>query len=292
MSSPKGLAYEVFDVFAESAYAGNPLAVVHGAGQLDAGTMQRIAREMNLSETTFVLHASARDGAFDVRVFTPAHEMPYAGHPTLGTAFAIRARGLAGDGSALALRLGIGVVPVRFDAEGLAWLTAPRADLVAGPEAASVAAALGLPVAALDPRLPLEVATTGEPQLLVPLREAAALSAIALSLPAYRRLRESGAPGSLYAFTSTAPGVLAARMFAPDLGVPEDPATGSAAGWLGAYLARHRVLGSGDFDARIEQGREMGRPSLLHVRARRGASAAPEISVGGRVIPVARGELL
>jgi trans-2,3-dihydro-3-hydroxyanthranilate isomerase len=290
MSSAKGLAYELFDVFAESVYAGNALAVVHGGADLDTGTLQKIAREMNLSETTFVLRASARNGAFDVRIFTPGRELAYAGHPTLGTAFAIRARGRT-DGTSLALRLGIGVVPVRFDAAGLAWLTAPPAGFAPGPAPALVAAALGLPADALDPRLPLETATTGEPQLIVPLRDEAALRAIVLSQLGYRRLRDTGGPACLYAFVRSGPGALAARMFAPDAGVPEDPATGSAAGWLAAYLARHRVLGAGDFEARVEQGREMGRPSLLHLRAR-GSGAALEISVGGRVIPVARGELL
>jgi trans-2,3-dihydro-3-hydroxyanthranilate isomerase len=287
MSSAKGLGYDLLDVFSESPYAGNALAVVHGAAGLDGATMQSIAREMNLSETTFVLREHARDGAFDVRIFTPNRELPYAGHPTLGTAFAIRARGLAGDAPVLALRLGIGVVPVRFDAAGLVWLDAPRATFAAGPERALAAAALGLDPDALDPRLPLEVATTGEPQLLVPLRDPEALRAIALSQLGYRALRTAGAPASLYAFTRTGPDGFTARMFAPDLGVIEDPATGSAAGWLAAYLARHGVLGGGDLDARIEQGGEMGRPSVLWIRAR-----GSEISVGGRVIPVARGELL
>ena len=294
MPDAKGLRYEIVDVFAETPYAGNPLAVVRGGAQLDTPTLQAIAREMNLSETSFVVHDAAREGAFDVRIFTPAKELPYAGHPTLGTAFAIRAALLDDGVDELVLRLGIGPVRVRFAPDGLVWLTAPRASFGPAPDTHAVAAALGLSADALDPRLPLEVATTGEHQLLVPIRDLAALRACRVDGAAYRRLRETGAPASLYAFTRQARDPrnhFSVRLFAPDAGVPEDPATGSAAGWLGAYLSRHRVLGAGDFDARIEQGHEIARPSLLHVRAR-GAGDALEVSVGGRVIPVARGELL
>jgi trans-2,3-dihydro-3-hydroxyanthranilate isomerase len=256
--------------------------------------MQAIARELNLSETAFVLHDTARDGAHDVRIFTPAKELPYAGHPTLGTAFVIRAALLDDSVAQLVLRLGIGLVQVRFAADGLVWLTTPRATFGVAPDPSAVAAALGLPVEALDSRLPLEVATTGEHQLLVPVRDLAALRACRVDSRAYQRLREAGAPASLYVFTRETRDPrshFSVRLFAPDAGVPEDPATGSAAGWLGAYLARHGVLGTGDFDARVEQGHEIGRPSLLHVRAR-GAGDSLEISVGGRVIQIARGELL
>jgi len=294
MSDGKSLRYEVVDVFAEAPYAGNPLAVVRGGAELETATLQAIAREMNLSETTFVLRDAARDGAFDVRIFTPGKELPYAGHPTLGTAFVIRAA-LLGDGvSELALRLGIGPVRVRFASDGLVWLTAPHASFGPAPDASAVAAALGLQADALDPRLPIEIATTGEHQLLVPVRDLTALRRCRVDSGAYQRLRGAGAPASLYAFTREARDPrnhFSVRLFAPDAGVPEDPATGSAAGWLGAYLARHRVLGSGDFDVRVEQGHEILRPSLLHVRAR-GSGDASEISVGGRVIRVARGELV
>jgi trans-2,3-dihydro-3-hydroxyanthranilate isomerase len=294
MSSSKGLRYEIFDVFAESPYSGNPLAVVHGAAALDTTTMQAIAREMNLSETAFVLHDAARDGAHDVRIFTPSHELPYAGHPTLGSAFAIREAWLGGEAEALLLRLGIGPVRVQFAKDGLVWLSAPRATFAPGPDPSLVAAALGLPADALDARLPLEIATTGWHQLLVPLRDLEALRSCRIDAAAHQRLVRAAGPGSLYVFAREARdprNQLSARSFAPDAGVAEDPATGSAAGWLGAYLARHAVLGTGDVEARIEQGHEIGRPSLLHVRAR-GAGEALDVSVGGRVIRIARGELI
>ena len=266
----------------------------HGAAALDTAAMQAIAREMNLSETAFVLHDAARDGAHDVRIFTPSHELPYAGHPTLGTAFAIREACLGDEADALVLRLGIGPVRVTFARDGLVWLDAPRAQFEPAPEPAAVAGALGIALADLDPRLPIELMTTGFAQLFVPIRDLDALRACRIDPAAYRRLRDIGAPASLYAFTRGARNprnTLSARLFAPDMGVPEDPATGSAAGWLGAYLARHAVLGTGDVEARIEQGHEIGRPSLLHVRARR-AGEALDVSVGGRVIRIARGELI
>jgi trans-2,3-dihydro-3-hydroxyanthranilate isomerase len=252
--------------------------------------MQAIARETNLSETTFVLGDAARDGAFDVRIFTPAGELPYAGHPTLGTAFAIRQRLLGGDAKELVLRLGVGPVPVRFEADGVVWLTAPAArfERLDAPERA--ARALGLPPGSLHRALPVETQVAGVRQLFVPLADLHALSHCRVDATAYDELIASGAPESLYAFARGARAAgndFTVRLFAPAKGVPEDPATGSAAGWLGTYLVRHRVLGDGPIDVRLEQGHAISRPSLLRVRA---SSTSSE--VGGRVIPVARGEFL
>jgi len=198
MSRAKGLHYEVLDVFAEAPLEGNPLAVVFGAGALDGATMQAIARETNLSETTFVLGDAARDGAFDVRIFTPASELPYAGHPTLGTAFAIRQRLLGGDAKELVLRLGVGPVPVRFEADGVVWLTAPAArfERLDAPEQA--ARALGLPPGSLHRALPVEIQVAGVRQLFVPLADLHALSHCRVDAAAYHELIASGAPESVY----------------------------------------------------------------------------------------------
>lgn len=290
MSSVKGLAYEVLDVFAEAPLAGNPVAVIFGAARLDTATMQAIARETNLSETTFVLGDAARDDAFDVRIFTPASELPYAGHPTLGTAFAIRARLPGGSASEVVLRLGVGPVAVRFASDGVAWLTAPAARFEKQEPRDGIARTLGLEADALHPALPIESQVAGVRQLFVPLRDLDALARCRVDAAAYDRLVAGGAPDSLYAFARGArdpANHFSVRLFAPAKGVPEDPATGSAAGWLGAYLVRHRVLGDGPIDVRLEQGHALSRPSLLRVRA--GVSGS---EVGGRVIPVARGEWL
>jgi len=290
MSSAKGLGYSVLDVFAEAPLQGNPVAVVFGAGRLSSAEMQAIARETNLSETTFILHDRAREGAFDVRIFTPGSELPYAGHPTLGTAAAIRDALLAGDADEVVLRLGVGPVRVRFADDGLAWLESPVARFEPFAARESVAAALGLQPAALDPALPIEVQVTGTRQLLAPLRDRAALESARVDPAAYERLVAAGGPHSLYVFARGArdpSNHFSVRLFAPGVGVPEDPATGSAAGFLGAYLVRHRAHGDGALDVRLEQGHQIGRPSLLRVRSNGGA-----IEVGGRVIPVARGEWL
>ncbi|MFI5315253.1 MAG: PhzF family phenazine biosynthesis protein [Myxococcota bacterium] len=290
MSSAKGLRYSVLDVFAEAPLQGNPVAVVFGAARLSAGEMQAIARETNLSETTFVLHESARDGAFDVRIFTPANELPYAGHPTLGTAAAIRAELLSEPTDSLVLRLGVGPVRVRFAGDGVVWLESPHARFESFADRELAAAALGLPVASLDPILPIEAQRTGASQLFVPLRDLAALRAARIEAGPYERLIASGERGALYLFARGARDPrnhFSVRLFAPALGVPEDPATGSAAGFFGAYLVRHRAHGDGALDVHLEQGHQIARPSLLHVRA-----SGSAIEVGGRVIPAARGEWL
>jgi trans-2,3-dihydro-3-hydroxyanthranilate isomerase len=290
MSEAQGLSYAVLDVFAEAPLQGNPVAVVFGAARLDGSDMQAIARETNLSETTFVLHDAARDGAWDVRIFTPGAELPYAGHPTLGTATAIRARFLGNASDSLVLRLGVGPVRVRFAADGIPWLESPIARFEEVPDRALAAAAIGLTESALDPRLPVEVQRTGANQLFIPLRDRSLLESARVDPTHYEKLRANGGPGSLYAF---APGAREAgnhwsvRLFAPALGVPEDPATGSAAGFFGAYLVRHRAHAGGALDVRLEQGHQIARPSLLRVR-----QGANGIEVGGRVIPVARGEWL
>jgi len=290
MSSAKGVEYVVLDVFAEAPLQGNPVAVLFGAERLATADMQAIARETNLSETTFVLGDRARDGAFDVRIFTPGSELPYAGHPTLGTATAIRSHLLGGAGDSLVLRLGVGPVPVRFGADGVAWLESPPARFTGFPNRALAAAALGLIEGDLDPVLPVEVQNTGAKQLFVPLRDRAAVERARVDTGHYEKLAAEGAPSSLYVFARGArdPGNhFTVRLFAPKYGIPEDPATGSAAGFLGGYLVRHRAHGDAPLDVRLEQGHAISRPSLLRVRA--GANA---IEVGGRVIPVARGTWL
>src|SRR5262249_36445865 len=140
------------------------------------------------------------DGAFDVRIFTPGAELPYAGHPTLGTATAIRERLLGGGAESVVLRLGVGPVPVRFAADGVAWLESPPARFEPLPEPERAAAALGPPSSALDPALPVEVQRTGSNQLFVPLRDVASVERARVEATHYENLRASGAPGSLYVF--------------------------------------------------------------------------------------------
>jgi trans-2,3-dihydro-3-hydroxyanthranilate isomerase len=289
--------FHIVDVFAEERYAGNPLAVVRDAADLDTATMQRIAHEFGFSETTFVVSdPQASEPGVRVRIFTPAEEMPFAGHPTLGTAWVIREHLARGRPAALPLALGVGRVPVAFEAaeEGeLAWLEAPPIRLGATLEPAQIAPALGLAATDLAADLPAQHVLAGIQFVHVPLASVAAVSRARLDPEACLPLAAAGFPTALYWFAREAEGALRARMqwFARDdaaRSVREDPATGSAAACLGAYLLAH---GGQDVALRIAQGVELGRPSLLRLEAR-GGTAGPRIRVGGRVVEVARGELL
>jgi trans-2,3-dihydro-3-hydroxyanthranilate isomerase len=281
------------DVFAERRYAGNQLAVVLRAADLDAKTMQAIARETNFSETTFVLEEDARDGMFDVRIFTPREEVPFAGHPTLGTAWVIRNELLGGAAPSLTLRLGVGPIPVTFEGD-LVWLE-PRQPTF-GPQAdrETLASVLGLSVSDVAAAHPIETVSMGLPFWIVPLASLDAARRCRLDREAYRAFVEEAEAKGILVFareTEDQANAIHARVFVEWYGVPEDPATGSANACLAAYLAEHRVLGAGEITPRVEQGIEMGRPSILSLRAKKDGGRF-EVRVGGRVIPVARGELL
>ncbi len=285
----------IVDVFAEEKWAGNQLAVVLDAGGLDDRSMQRIARETNFSETTFVV--GERAGGFEVRIFTPAAEIPFAGHPTLGTAWVLRHERLAEPAERVALQLGIGEVPVRFEQQGdveLGWLDPGAPELGGELDAAPLAEVLGLDAADLHPELPAREVRIGIPFTFVPLRGLDAVRRARFSLERYEASTAAAAPPMFFVFsteTDDPDNQVHARMFAPGAGVPEDPATGSANACLAAYLLEHRVLGEGAVRARVEQGVEMGRPSLLRLRAEQGPSGI-RVEVGGRVFLSARGELL
>lgn len=288
--------FHIVDVFAEQLHAGNTLAVVRDAGDLDTGAMQRIAREFGFSETTFVTSLGAGAKA-SVRIFTPAEELPFAGHPTLGTAWVIREHLLRERPAALSLALGVGEVPVAFEPEPnggeLAWLTAPPVQLARRLEPARIAPALGLAASDIAADLPVQEVRAGVHQLLVPLASLAAARRARLDPAAFAPLRELGFPDHVYLFareTEAPENQLHSRMFFSAGGVREDPATGSATACLGAYLLAHGRQGD-RFALRIEQGVEMGRPSLLRLEVTREATAA-KIRVGGRVLESARGELL
>jgi trans-2,3-dihydro-3-hydroxyanthranilate isomerase len=287
--------FHVVDVFAEERYAGNPLAVVRDAADLDSARMQRIALEFGFSETSFVVSdPRASEPGVHVRIFTPAEELPFAGHPTLGTAWVVREHLAAGRAAAVPLVLGVGRVAVAFEAASgaeVAWLEAPAVTLARRVAPGEIAPALGLRKVDLAPDLPPQEVRAGVHQLIVPLASRAALGRARLDEAAFAPLAAQGLPSHVYLFTREAasPDVqLHARMFFTAGGVREDPATGSATACLGAYLLEHTRR---DVALRIAQGVEMGRPSLLRLEARRTADG-PQVRVGGRVIEVARGELL
>ena len=273
--------YRIVNVFTRGtdAFSGNPLCVLERAQGLDAAQMQSIARQFNLSETTFILpseRASAR-----VRIFTPSYEMPFAGHPTLGTAHVCRALGLAGD--ALTLEMQAGIIPVR--AQGRAWTlqaNAPRWREV-GESRETLAAMLGLAAADVADR-PLWV-STGREQLIVPLTTAAAVRRAQPRAEALARFVSEDGASMAYVFAPDGSALLARFFFPQGPAVLEDPATGSATANLGGWcIAVGRVL---PFRLDIAQGEQTGRPSALLLEVDR----ERRIFVSGEVIELARGTL-
>jgi trans-2,3-dihydro-3-hydroxyanthranilate isomerase len=274
------------DVFAEQRLAGNQLAVVL-SDRLPDALMQALALEMGFSETTFV-GARADDGAWPVRIFTPRTELPFAGHPTLGSAAVIRAQRDPGA-EKLVLRLGAGDVPVAFDADGVAWMEPPAPRLGAQHAREPVARLLSLDPAELDPAFPVQQVTAGIAFTLVPLRSLEAARRVRYRLDLADELAAHGIVSDVFLFTRETEDPAChvhARMLAPAHGVPEDPATGSANTCFAGYVVAHRYLPAEIDEIRVEQGLEIGRPSLLRLRPR------PTLRVGGRVLAVARGELL
>ena len=276
MSNSRSYPIHMVDVFAEARLAGNQLAVVEDAATLTDAEMQAIARETNFSETTFVL-AHEGDRA-TVRIFTPGFELPFAGHPTLGTAWA-----LTEGQRPITLELPVGPVEVVFEA-GIAWMTPPAVSFLEPMAAEDAAALLGLESTRLSARWPIECATVGPTFLLVPLADLDALRSIRLNNALFARHQDTAA-FSVFAFTDEAYGPdadFAARMFFDAGGVREDPATGSANTAFAAYLEKHRgALGR----VVVDQGVEMLRPSRLYL------DVGDPLRVGGRVVPVIRGEL-
>lgn len=288
----------IVDVFAERPYTGNQLAVVLGAEDLSDATMQQIAAETNYSETTFVASAPEADGGYRVRIFTPAREIAFAGHPILGTAWVLRHHGSDAVSGPVRLNLAVGQVPVTFEmsAEGdeVAWFLAPPVTPGATCAIEPIAAALGLSPDDIAAESPVQQFTAGISAMIVPLRSLDALRRSRLDLDAYAPLAAQGLPPLVYLFcrqTHHPKNDLCARFFFEAHGVREDPATGNGAAFLGAYLLQHGVLGGGDLSLRIEQGYEVRRPSLVMLRARV-REGSREVSVGGHVVPTLQGELL
>ncbi len=294
------------DVFARKRYAGNQLAVVESHGAVSDEQMQAFAAEIGFSETTFV---ESREPPYRVRIFTPEAEIPFAGHPTLGTAHVVREHVADGHPGEVVLDLNVGEVPVEVrggesDESGVSagdgastetlWMTQQPPEFGETLSGERLAAVLGLDEGAVDGRWPVQIISTGLPTIVVPLRDREALTDIDLDRGAYDAVTGDREAKNVLAFCPDpreAENDLAVRVFAPFYGVPEDPATGSSNGCLAAYLARHAYFGSGTVDARVEQGHEMGRPSLVGLHATDRGDGV-RVEVGGRVVPVARGELL
>ncbi len=254
-------------------------------------TLQKIAAEINYSETTFVLSDEERNGGYDVRIFTPKEEVPFAGHPTLGTAYVIAREILPHPVDRVTLNLKAG--PILVTLGDVCWMSQQSPTFGDAFTTDRIPRVISLKSADLDERFPIQEVSTGLPCIVVPLKSLKALKTCRVNFDAYYDLISATLAKAFLAFSPEPydKADLSARFFADYYGVPEDPATGSANGCLAAYLVEHGYFGEVPIDIRIEQGYEIGRPSLLYLRAEKWEDKI-NVFVGGKVQMVAKGELL
>jgi trans-2,3-dihydro-3-hydroxyanthranilate isomerase len=283
----------IVDVFTDKSLTGNQLGVVLDGRDLAPRMMQRIARELNFSETTFVFPPENSAHAAKIRIFTPVVELPFAGHPTIGTAWVLLDEGVVPKGkNEFVLEENVGPVPVRADGS-MVWMTHPKLSFGQVLPHKQVAAALGIEEADVMDDIPAQVASTGNPFLYVVLRDEETVDRAVCERPRLDKLLQQRDVGhGVYLFAGAGGNRLYGRMFAPDNG--EDPATGSAAGPLGAFAVRYGLVERArKVSIVVEQGTKMGRQSTIHIELEYGESKEiPErIEVGGSVMPVLSGEL-
>lgn len=296
------LRYLHLDVFTAFPFEGNQLAVFSESGDLTGEQMQVIAREMNFSESTFILPAE-RDGDVRMRIFTPGGELPIAGHPTIGSTFALAIeRVIAAGRRDFVFELGVGPTPVTLEWQGdtlaFAWMTMPLPTFGATIEDRdALARAMGVEPGALAGGLPAQLVSCGVPYVLVPMASRAAVDAVSIDRQAFARCcRDAGIDETPVFFFTTegasGAGTAYSRMIAPAFGIVEDPATGSASGPLGCYLVQHGVVTADRAHAMVSlQGVAMGRPSRIHIAIDGDAGRITRVRVGGQAVLVGRGEL-
>ena len=291
------LVFYLVDVFAEEKYAGNQLAVVRGGGLLSSEMMLEIANEMHFSETTFILSGQQRNGGYDVRIFTPSTEVPFAGHPTLGTAYVIKHFITNEDVDKVVLNLKVGRIQVCFEKakekQEIVWMKQMTPTFGKTFSAARLAAVLNLAKTDFDGKYPIQEVSTGLPFIIVPLKTLDAVKRARINMDKLFELAKEVQAGILVFCPETykEKNNLNVRVFADLFGVPEDPATGSANGCLAGYLSQHCYFGSGQVNVRVEQGYEVRRPSLLLLKAENKEKKI-DVYVGGRVFLVASGKLV
>lgn len=293
MTGPKPYRYRVVDVFTREALEGNPLAVFPDAASLSANLMQKIARELNLSETVFVLPPTRPECAAKFRIFTPGNEMDFAGHPTIGTAYVLLDEAKLPPGTEQFMveeNVGPIAVSVESGPSPRIWLMTPPWREESVVDVATAASLLGLKPGHLLAFSP-EILSAGNPTLFIPVRDRETVDRIAFDSAAWMRFKSSHpSPLCVFAFAPVPEGAYS-RMFAPDYGVPEDPATGSSTGPLAVYMMKHHLVSS-QADTRFysEQGTKIGRRSILYVHIR-GECGSQGIAVGGYVTPIIEGTL-
>lgn len=285
------LQYYIVDVFAEKKYAGNQLAVFTNAASLSSEEMAAIARETNFSETTFITSVNLDKHEVNTRIFTPGGEVPFAGHPTLGTAYIANAVFFKGELNLIKLNLKVGKIPVQTEG-AILWMKQVQPEFGAVMEVSDMAQILGLAESDFITNYPIESVSTGLPFYIAPLKTLDALKKIRLNVEKASVVFSPLATKEVLAFAPeayTTNDKLACRVFVPLLGIPEDPATGSANGCLAAYLVKHKIMGSSLIDFSVAQGYEIDRPSRLHLKANC-KNDIYSIEVGGKVVEIAEGQ--
>ncbi|MCK4856432.1 MAG: PhzF family phenazine biosynthesis protein [candidate division Zixibacteria bacterium] len=295
------LQYHLVDVFTDRAFAGNQLAVFLDGADISDELMRKLAGELSLAETTFVLPSTKKECDFHVRIFTTTTEIPFAGHPTLGTAFVLAHEGkvkLSGSEQVVSFEEGVGIIPVHLEiVNGQAVTIRMKQPLPKfGSEFTNrfqLAELLSIDSEAIDHKHPAQVVGCGVPFLFIPLKNLDVIRNVKLRLDVWDRfLRSSEAP-CVVVFTAETVhdnSTVHCRMFAPGLGVMEDAATGSANGPLGCYLVKHDIVSCDDkVDIISEQGYEMGRPSIINIEIKTREGEINSVVVGGKCVYIGQG---
>lgn len=280
----------IADVFGFEKYTGNQLAVFYNCDSLSGNEMQKIAREVNFSETTFITSTETVLNGYDVRIFTPEEEIPFAGHPTLGTAYVIKKTFCEETCRQVILNVKVGQIPVDIDGNEL-WMK--QVEPIFGPthDLDKLASVLNLQKEDIDDRFPIQEVSTGLPFTIVPLNNMSALKKAKISEAYWKFIETTEAKGILVFAPEgyNEDQKLSVRVFVNYFGIPEDPATGSGNGCLGGYLVKHKYFGADHVNIKTGQGYEMRRPSELYIRARQ-INGSIDIRVGGKVFVIAEGE--
>ncbi len=290
------LVFYLVDVFAEEKFAGNQLAVILNSETLSSERMQQIANELHFSETTFIQSDRPQNNGYNVRIFTPFNEVPFAGHPTLGTAYVIKHFVEKKDLDSLSLNLGVGQISVYFKKDSsdqeILWMKQKPPTFGRTLPISQLSAVLQLPEDVFDSRFPIQEVSTGLPFFIVALKNLEAVKNAHINFSALLQIASKVHGGILIFTPETYKGNdLNVRVFVDLYGIPEDPATGSGNGCLAAYLSHYRYFGTDQVDIRVEQGYEIKRPSLLLLKAQL-MQGEIQVQVGGKVIPIASGKFL
>ncbi len=284
----------IVDVFAEREFEGNQLAVFICENDINTAEMQKIAKEMNYSETTFITSVEN----YDVRIFTPEAELPFAGHPTIGTAYVLQQEIIKSHIKTILLNLKIGQIPVLFKYKAgkpeEIWMEQNPPIFMKYVDPVVLSEVLNIEEKDIDARFPIQEVSTGVPFIIVPLKTLDVLKGVKINTDKFLDLVETTEAKSILIFCPEIRNKgnhLSVRVFAHYYGVPEDPATGSGNGCLAAYLAKYQYWGKSKIDIRVEQGYEVGRPSLLLLKAEE-KEGQISVEVGGKAFIVAKGELV